>query len=106
MARRRRVPKQRVGMKAKAGTTKSATACVSKRIPPVENSCHKQAGLYSISSELNNSPKNHHIYGQTQLDILNADFSDSATDGGGGTGFSLNALSFSGSIGYQSDSAM
>ena len=36
MARLRRVPKQRVGMKAKAGTTKSATACVSKRIPPVE----------------------------------------------------------------------
>ncbi|MBP3562188.1 MAG: RHS domain-containing protein [Treponema sp.] len=73
---------------------------------PGENSCHMQAGLYSISSELNNSPKNHHIYGQAQLDILNADFSASATDGGGGTGFSLNALSVSGSIGYQSDSAI
>ena len=37
MARLWRVPKRSEGMKAKAGTTKSATACVSKRIPPVEN---------------------------------------------------------------------
>ena len=70
---------------------------------PGENSCYMQAGLYSISSELNNSPKNHHIYAQGELDILNADFSSSATDGGGGLGFFLNGLSVSGKVGYQSD---
>ena len=73
---------------------------------PGENSCYMQAGLYSISSELNNSPKNHHIYAQGELDILNADFSSSATDGGGGLGFSLNGLSVSGKVGYQSDKAL
>ncbi len=37
MARLRRVPKQREGMQAKAGTTKSETACLSKRVPPYIN---------------------------------------------------------------------
>ena len=73
---------------------------------PGEVSCYMQAGLYSISSELNNSSKNHHIYAQGQVDILNADFSTSATDGGAGAGFTLNGFSVSGKIGYQSNNVL
>jgi hypothetical protein len=72
---------------------------------PGENSCYMQAGLYSITSELNNSLKNHHIYGQAQLDILNADFSCNVTDGGGGVSFGVNGASVSGKIGFQTQTS-
>lgn len=68
---------------------------------PGEYSCNMQAGLYSLSSELNDSPKNNHIYAQGQLDILNADFSCSVTDGGGGVSFGVNGASVSGKVGFQ-----
>ena len=68
---------------------------------PGENSCDMQVGLYSLSSELNDSEKNHHIYAQGQVDILNADFSASATDGGAGFSFGVNTASISGKIGFQ-----
>ena len=66
-----------------------------------ENSCYMQAGLYSLSTELNDSPSNHSILGQVQLDLLNADFSCSITDGGGGVSFGVNGASISGKIGFQ-----
>ena len=68
---------------------------------PGENSCSMQAGLYSLSTELNDSPNNHGIVGQLQLDILNADFNCSVTDGGGGVAFGVNGASVSGNIGFQ-----
>lgn len=68
---------------------------------PGENSCSMQAGLYSLSSELNASPSNHGILGQVQLDVLNADFSCSITEGGGGVSFGVNGVSVSGKIGFQ-----
>ena len=68
---------------------------------PGENSCSMQAGLYSLSTELNDSPSNHGILGQVQLDLLNVDFSCSITDGGGGVSFGVNGASVSGKIGFQ-----
>jgi len=68
---------------------------------PGENSCSMQAGLYSLSTELNDSPSNHGILGKVQLDLLNADFSCSVTDGGGGVAFGVNGASVSGEIGFQ-----
>jgi len=58
-----------------------------------------QAGVYCLSSELNDSKMNKNIYGQCQLDVLNADFSTNFSDGGLGSGFSLNGVSISGKLG-------
>jgi len=66
-----------------------------------ENSCYMRAGLYSLSSELNDSKKNNHIYAQGQLDLLNADFASGVSDGGGGVSFSVNGAAVSGKIGFQ-----
>ena len=66
-----------------------------------ENSCYMQAGLYSLSTELNDSPQNNHIYAQGQLDVLTADFSCGVSDGGGGVSFSANGATVSGKIGFQ-----
>lgn len=70
-----------------------------------ENSCYIQAGLYSLSSELNNSPRNKHLYAQGQLDILNADFSCNVADRGGGVSFGVNGASVSGKIGFKTQTS-
>jgi hypothetical protein len=41
------------------------------------------------------------IYGQGQLDLLTANMNISVTDGGGGVGFEVSAVSGSGKIGLQ-----
>ena len=66
-----------------------------------ETSSSIQGGFYRLSSELNDSPNNHGIVGQLQLDILNAELDCSITEGGGKVSFGLNGLSVSGNIGFQ-----
>ena len=66
-----------------------------------EDSCYMEAGLYNLSTELNDSPNNHGIIGQLQLDILNANFSCNITNGGGGVSFGVNGVSVSGKTGFQ-----
>lgn len=68
-----------------------------------ETSYYIQGGLYSLSSELNNSTRNHNILAQAQLDVLNTDFYTSATQGGVGIGYTVNGVAVSGKIGFQSD---
>ena len=66
-----------------------------------ENSCYLQAGVYSLSTEMNDSPKNHNLYAQAQLDLLNADFGCEISDGGGGVSFGVNVVAVSGKFGVQ-----
>ena len=66
-----------------------------------ENSYYLQAGVYSLSTEMNDSPKNHNLYAQAQLDLLNADFGCEISDGGGGVSFGVNVVAVSGKFGVQ-----
>ena len=65
---------------------------------PGINSIDLEGGIYSLSTELNDSSI---IYGQGQLDLLTANMNISVTDGGGGVGFEVSAVSVSGKIGFQ-----
>ena len=64
---------------------------------PGINSIDLEGGIYSLSTELNDSSI---IYGQGQLDLLIANMNISVTDGGG-VGFEVSAVSVSGKIGFQ-----
>ncbi|MBU3850845.1 MAG: RHS repeat-associated core domain-containing protein, partial [Candidatus Treponema excrementipullorum] len=65
-----------------------------------ENSADMAIGLLSLSSELNDR-NNTPIVAQGEVDILNANFNFSATDGGISAGLSANAVSIGGKIGVK-----
>ena len=60
-----------------------------------DSNCNMQMGLLRLSSELNDSPKNHNIKGQVQIDAVNMDMSVGRNQ----FGVSLNLASVSGKIG-------
>ena len=70
---------------------------------PGEDSSFMQIGGYSVSTELNNSSMNKHLYAQGQADFMNANIIASATNGGCGVGFTVNGASISGKIGFQTN---
>ena len=63
-----------------------------------EVSLEAEVGVYSVSSELNES---YPIIGKAQIDLLSANFNTSFTDGGLGLGVGINAVSISGEVGFQ-----